>query len=436
MRLLSLLAILITYAPAYAKYTVCTATINSSDEREVFKARLNPRDFDFVELTDYKDPSGENSETTWFTKACDAGVKCDVLVVSGHFGGSFFGQTKLTLGLKELEQRSCDNRCDGVIGHLKETYLMGCNTLASKVKDARTPEQYLAVLVHDGIARADAERVVAARYGPFGSSFADRMERAFEGTPIIYGFSSVGPSGANVKKSLGAFLERLGDYKTHLDKMDVASARATWLDVMKPYNRATGAGLLKSNPAYVIKKNSCELGDDKRPIDQRVALAERLLDENHLLYLPVVSSFFTAAVKPNGYVAGGYMTEMERQTLSRLRNRSDLAEVFRSARESDGTTPSLKVDLLKTERNIGWLSAWEYGTRMRALFGKYTAAPDQEGADFICSQISEDPLSKKFVSLADLNGYAFSGVAQYHVAGCVDIKDASITRRALDAYES
>src|SRR4051812_8785671 len=89
LRAILVLVCLGTSSHALAKLTACTITINSTDERETLKASLNPNDFDFVELTQYGDDS--ESGTKWFDSACKAGVKCDVLAVSGHFGGNFFG---------------------------------------------------------------------------------------------------------------------------------------------------------------------------------------------------------------------------------------------------------------------------------------------------------------------------------------------------------
>ena len=72
------------------KPTVCTITINSSEEKEVFQSYL-AEDFNLREGV-IETASG-NIRTAnpqeWFISACQAGVECDVLVVSGHFGGIF-----------------------------------------------------------------------------------------------------------------------------------------------------------------------------------------------------------------------------------------------------------------------------------------------------------------------------------------------------------
>ncbi|MGZ5037283.1 MAG: hypothetical protein ACXWGT_10995, partial [Usitatibacter sp.] len=61
-----------------AKKTVCTITVNSSDEREAFRRFLPKEKYDFVELL-------EKGRPDWLRSSCEKGVQCDVLVVSGHF---------------------------------------------------------------------------------------------------------------------------------------------------------------------------------------------------------------------------------------------------------------------------------------------------------------------------------------------------------------
>lgn len=171
------------------KYQVCSITINSSDEIEVFKKRLGTRDFEFVELVPLSVETRPNN-VHWFTNACNKGYKCDVLVVSGHFGGLFFGEkNNYILPVDIMEKQSCSKSCTGVLSGLKEVFLFGCNTLAGKNSDNRTPEQYLQVLLEHHMARDMAETVVAARYLPFGLSFQEQMQLVFSHLVAIYGLA-------------------------------------------------------------------------------------------------------------------------------------------------------------------------------------------------------------------------------------------------------
>src|SRR6185436_2002004 len=104
-----------------AKRTVCTITVNSADEREVFKQRLPEGDYDFVELV-------ERGRPDWLSSACRQGVKCDLLVISGHFDGmtEFYSDRlamRESLPVAEMERASCSDSCPGVFSQLKEVYL-------------------------------------------------------------------------------------------------------------------------------------------------------------------------------------------------------------------------------------------------------------------------------------------------------------------------
>ena len=161
------------------KPTVCTMTINSSDEKEIFQSFLG-KDFNFLELTDDDD---------WLESACEKKIRCDILVISGHFGGSFFGSSRHRLSLNTLQRKSCDTLCDGILKQPKEVFLFGCNTTAGKKPDHRTPEEYTEVLIADGFSRMEAEQVSAFRYSPIGQETQDKMKQIFPNSRI-YGYHS------------------------------------------------------------------------------------------------------------------------------------------------------------------------------------------------------------------------------------------------------
>lgn len=211
---LVLLAIVFS-ASAWAgpKKNVCTITINSNDEMLLFKKYLNPSEFNFIELTDYRSDGpagGDSSNKSFMMNACEKGIRCDVLLVSGHFAGKFFGSSDIDLSLQDLERASCSKACDGILKNPKEVYLFGCNTLAGKDQDHRSPDEYLRVLIEDGFSATDAASMVAFRYSSFGPAFGDRMARVFERTPRIYGFNSVAPSGVTIKPLLERYLQTAG----------------------------------------------------------------------------------------------------------------------------------------------------------------------------------------------------------------------------------
>jgi len=109
------------------KKTVCTVTVNSADEKEAFRKALGPGQYDFVELVEHGRPD-------WLESACRRGVRCDVLVISGHYdgGNEFFSdrtEAREYLPVDELERVSCNGSCPGLFSQLKEVHLFGCNSL-------------------------------------------------------------------------------------------------------------------------------------------------------------------------------------------------------------------------------------------------------------------------------------------------------------------
>lgn len=209
--ILMLLLLQTSSAETVQKKNLCTVTINSTDEADLFKKRLSSADWNFIELTP---EASETGTKNWFQAACKRKISCDVLVISGHFAGSFFGKSKFTLPIEELEALSCNESCDGILNKPKEVFLFGCNTLASKEKDLRSPEEYMQVLRDDGFSAAQASQVVSFRYSGFGESFKTRMSSIFPKTPQIYGFNSKGPSGSTVHAMLDRYLlNSQSDYK-------------------------------------------------------------------------------------------------------------------------------------------------------------------------------------------------------------------------------
>lgn len=188
----SLLGFLIftSFSTQAAPKRVCTMTLNSNDEREALRTLYSSQNVEFTELVP------ENKDPAWLTRACQSGIQCDVLLVSGHFGGVFFGEgVSTTLDLKEIERLSCENSCPGILSHPKDVFLMGCNTLSTKAADKRSIEEYVEVLIHNGFPRDLAERVAFSRYSEYGMSISQIFSSAFQGTQRLHGFASTGPLG-------------------------------------------------------------------------------------------------------------------------------------------------------------------------------------------------------------------------------------------------
>lgn len=187
-----LAGLLLAFAvPAWtAPKRICTMTLNSADEKEALQQLYGHH----AEITELVPQQGKNPR--WLQDACNSGIECDVLLVSGHFGGVFFGEgVSTTLDLKDLERLSCENSCPGILKKPKDIFLMGCNTLSTKSPDKRSIEEYVEVLIKNGFPRDLAERVAFARYSEFGMSISQIFSSAFPNAQRLHGFASTGPLG-------------------------------------------------------------------------------------------------------------------------------------------------------------------------------------------------------------------------------------------------
>jgi hypothetical protein len=192
-------------ACAAERLKVCAFRFQGPEEVSAFASRLPASDFEFLDLSPHpllpEAPPGASTTLAsgtaggWFDGVCRRDLQCDVVVFSAEFGGRFFGKSARPLTLQEMEEASCQARCDGLFHAPREVFLLACNTLATKDVDLRGPAVYLQVLLDHGFDLAEAERVVALRYGPLGPTFREALRRVFAGVPRVYGFASVAPKG-------------------------------------------------------------------------------------------------------------------------------------------------------------------------------------------------------------------------------------------------
>ena len=379
------LALLTAHGTALAagvvdKINVCTITINSNDEKKTFQAHLDPKEFQFTELTTL--PGNENTDTSWFDFACRSGIKCDMLLISGHFGGQFFGSTHLTLGLDEIERHSCRRDCRGILENPREVFLFGCNTLATKDTDGRTPEQYYDVLLEEHIAPADAERVVAERYGALGPSNRERMRYAFEGVPHVYGYTRVGPVGKSVSPSLADYLRSKKDYADYLAK-DAARQLVTQLKqtnheyehALRNFPALECSGIDAGSPDAATKENICFLYSEAAPvIDRLTKVRELMLSSKYLNYMPAIQAFFKLhppadySDEERAQFAQLAALEKPRQQMLALLNKIQM--------------PGLRLDLEAFTHDMGWSDDQTYAkvrheTILAALSPPYTQLKKQ-----------------------------------------------------------
>ncbi|MEK2645827.1 hypothetical protein [Bdellovibrio sp. BCCA] len=356
MKRLLILSLILLSNKASAQRTVCTVTLNSEHERSLFKRKYEKENLKFVELTDFK--NGLKDPNDWFDNACKSGVKCDSLIISGHFGGTFFGEdTSLTLSLKTLEKKACSRTCEGILSQPKEVYLFGCNTLADKKADRRTPAEYRRILQDDGIAEGYMNRIVAARYSPVGESFKTTMRKVFAGVPQIYGFDSVGPSGKTVSSFLNSYLNKIPNYAERLNQLEAAKVVSQIEKTGKigtqfsgPWNSSMkGTAYASCVGATPGPRKECGLSDDKKSDFEKLLTVESLLNDgnrkNHFL---AIEEFFKDKDLSR-------LSSDERQVLERIHNNKQASQELLSLLPQLNSVLETKFPLVNLAQTLGWM---------------------------------------------------------------------------------
>ena len=420
-RLSLLILALVAAAPASAApFTVCTVGFHTPDEVHAFDEHLRPPAFETV-------PIGPASpdEQDWLAAACRSGVRCDVVVLSGEFGGRFFGDRGFSLGLQELEQASCDPQCSGIFRAPREVFLLACNTLATKDQDERTPRDYLRVLTDHGFEQGEAERVVQMRYGPVGPSFRESLRRAFPGVPRLYGFSSVAPRGATTSPLLERYLRGVGDYGAHLTRVGRSTERNTPLQAALAHTsfvQTTGLG--PDEPGARDRDTVCRLHDERTSVRDRLVTAAGVMRRpDFLAFLPTMEAFF-ARHPPADF------DDDERAVLATIRDAGAAREeVLHLARDLE--VSALKLEVAHFARHMEWLSEDEFHRMAVAGARALLARPlTSEIVDVECEIAKHAPLSDAIRS-EGLPGALFTSAEGIRLVDCLRPTDERVSPRLL-----
>ena len=327
-----------------APKTVCTVTINSSDERDTFQRHLPPGEYRFVELV-------QRGQPDWLASACRRGVTCDALIISGHFddGTEFYTDRfddREFLTVHELQRASCSASCSGLFSQLKEVHLFGCNTLKSEPRHVASAE-VVRSLVRSGHSQADAERLSALLSERYGQSNRDRLRHVFKDVPVLYGFSSKAPLG----RTAGPLLER---YFRSAPSGEIASGRAspTLLNLFAPSSMIAVAGLTDADPHAGFRRDMCGFADDRPSDAQTVAFMHQVLQRD----MTEVRMFLDHLERYAGSigVAQRHVPEVTAALGAIERDRPTRDRYLAFARDADDA--AVQTRMMALARTLGWLS--------------------------------------------------------------------------------
>jgi len=423
---LALLALVAAgHVVAADRKTVCTITVNSPDERDIFKKYLPKGDYDFVELV-------ERGRPDWLASACRAGVKCDLLLISGHFdGGTEFYTDRLDarefLPVDEMEKVGCSDSCPGLFSQLKEVYLFGCNTLNGEPMRSASAEIGRS-LVRAGHSPADAEnlsRMLAERHG---ESNRDRMRHIFKDVPVIYGFSSKAPLG----RSAGPMLER---YFQAGAAAEIGSGRpsAKLLNLFAPVSMVSVAGVTDADSRAGFRRDTCQFADDRLAPAQKVehlhALLKRDMAEVRLFFdhIEKYSATLDATTRQVPAVAAA-LDGIGRDMSARNR-------YLEFARDADD--PAVRARMVELARSLGWLSPADQRAEVIRMFGEQIARSSVTAAEvnLACALNQDRKLGGELARLQPTSAQA-SNVANAALLACLGSADGHArTLLALTSHD-
>ena len=406
-----------------ARKTVCTITINSSDEKETFRRNLPEDDYEFVELV-------ERGRPDWFASACRRDVRCDALVVSGHFddGTEFYSDrlgARESLPVSTLERAACSDACPSVFSRLKEVYLFGCNTLEPAPLRLATAEIGRS-LVRAGYSFADAERLSRELAEKYGESNRDRMRRLFKDVPVIYGFSAKAPLGAVA----GPALERY--FRSGADA-EFGSGRPSpkLISVLAPASMTATSGVTDSDADASVRSDMCELADGRLTAAHKVAFVHTLLGRD-------MAEVRMELDRIEKYV--GSLSDADRA-------RPDVAEALRGIVEDptarhrylefarDADEPSTRARMIELASALGWLSPADRRVELARMFSDRLHG-DQVGVvevDLACALNKDRALDAERDSIR-IDAAAADRIAPAAVLACLG--SASARERVLRALAS
>ena len=420
---LALLCCASTPGTATQKQTVCTITVNSADERETFRRYLPASKYEFVELV-------ERGRPDWLASACNTGVKCDVLIISGHYdgGNEFFSdriEAREFLPVDELERVSCSGSCPGLFSDLKEVHLFGCNTLSPNANSSMTPE-ILRSLVREGRTAKEAQRQWHALNAGHGESSRDRMRQIFKDVPVIYGFSSVAPLGPVAASTLASFFRTNGAREIGRGRVS-----RSLLGHFAPFAMTATQGMTDQDPKAAVRHDVCQFADERLSDANRLSFVHQLLQREMAqtrVHLDRIQRFATAIEAPERRTP-----ELTQAFAAIADDKTSRGRYLDFARDAD--RPVVRERMLKVAQNLGWLTHEQRLAELTLMFSELHDR-DRLGVteiELACTLNQARELDGAFKLRVTPGGPA-GDVAHAAVRACLGSSEAHV--RMLDALVS
>jgi hypothetical protein len=405
---------------------VCTITVNSPDEKAVFQRRLPKDKFEFVELV-------EDGRPDWLARSCARGIRCDMLIISGHLAGrSFFSdrlQSKDQLPLDEMERVSCSDSCPGLFGNLKEVFLFGCGTLSgaaiqSAGEDARRS------LEQSGLSRAQADRILRALDNDYGESNEDRMRRIFYGVPALYGFGYKAPLGPAAASALDRYFRSPASTQEMIRVQEnlargagLRSANQRLVRYFADTQMKVVGGLTPAEPKARVRAQMCRFFDDRLTPADKLDFIGQLLQREMAevrMYLERIETYM------EGLTDQATRSPEWWASLSRIADEGARKRFLQFARDAD--PPPVRLRMMDVAFHLGWLTPEQERQEHVRLVQNLLEAPrlGMGEADVICRLANAQDIGP-----GELRLPARPGTAASVARACLGDADA---RQAVRAY--
>ena len=410
-KIILLAAMLVSVWPVAARAdrkTVCTITVNSPEEKETFRRRLPSDQFQFVELVEHGRPD-------WLASACRKGIRCDVLLISGHFddGDEFYSDrldVRESLPVDEMERVSCSDSCPGLFSQLKEVYLFGCNTLNPEAVKSASAEVARS-LVRGGHSPADAEQLSQVLSVRHAGSNRDRMRQIFKDVPVIYGFSSKAPLGPTAASILDRYFQSGAPG-------DIGSGRpsAKLLSLFAPVSMTVATGLGDRDPQAAYRGDVCRFADDRLSTEQKLDFVHRLLDRDMAEVRMFLDRLEKYSASLNETVRRAAPVATALGTIAR--DQAARARYLDFARDAD--QPAVRARMIALAERLGWLTPSEKRVELIRMIDDQLARNDVGSADvdLICTLNREHQLDDTLAALEGGAGKA-KGAARAGILACL-----------------
>lgn len=373
--LISSLLLLFAVSAHAQKGTVCTITVNSPDEKQTFRQHLPQDKWDFVELV-------EPGRKDWLETACRKQVKCDLLIISGHFspGTGFYpeeAKTHENLRVEEMERVSCSESCPSLFSGLKEVYMFGCNTLNIN-GDRQPPGEAIRGLLRAGYSQQQAERIAHEMAATHGESSSDQMRRIFPNVPAIYGFGAAAPLGPYAAGTLHKFFRsamrgEIGSGQISRGLLSAFSANSM---------RAV-PGLSPNEKAFFHRREVCNFFDKRLSAGAKTRFVGQVLQRNSAdlrLFFPRIEKFMAELTD-----AEKAAPDFANALAPIAADQKARANFLRLAHDADQIP--VRMRMLKVARRLNWLSDQSLREESFKVINELIAKGQVEprAADLVCA---------------------------------------------------